>query len=70
MVTQRKCIRLNITVNAQGQIIESGKVELNKSEVGHEMQSRAKTKAVLVVSGRSTNTHACMHDMAYLWKWE
>ena len=46
MVTQRKGNTLNITTNAQGQKIESGKVEVNKSEVGHEMQSRAKTNVL------------------------
>ena len=39
MVTQRKGNMLNITMNAQGQNVESGKVEFNKSEVGHEIQS-------------------------------
>ena len=36
MVTQRKGNTLNITMNGQGQNMESGKVELNKSEVGNE----------------------------------
>ena len=31
---------LNITTNAQQQNMESGKVELNKSEVDNEIQSR------------------------------
>ena len=48
IVTQRKGNMLNITMNAQGQNIESGKVEVNKSEVGNEMQSRAKTNILTV----------------------
>ena len=48
MVTQRKGNTLNITMNAQGQNTESGKVEVNKSEVGNEMQSRAKTNVLTI----------------------
>ena len=39
-LTQRKGNMLNITTNAQGQNMESGKVEVNKSEVDNEIQSR------------------------------
>ena len=38
MVTQRKGNTLNITMNAQEQNVESGKIDVNKSEGGHEMQ--------------------------------
>ena len=48
MVTQRKGNTLNITMNAQGQNVEAGKIKVNKSEVGHEMQSRAKTIVLTV----------------------
>ena len=48
IVTQRKGNMLNITMNAQVQTMEIGKVEVNKSEVGHEMQSRAKTNVLTV----------------------
>ena len=58
---------LNITLNAQEQNIESGKVEVNKNEVGHEMQSRVKTnvltdadKCCSCGKWQDTNTHACM----------
>ena len=72
MVTQRKGNMLNITMNAQGQNMESGKVEVNKSEVGHEMQSREKTNVLTVADkccscgdGRSTSTHACMPQLIF-----
>ena len=48
MVTQKKGNTLNITMNVQGQNMEYGKVELNKSEVGNEMQSRAKTSVLTI----------------------
>ena len=76
MVKQRKGNTLNITTYAQGQKIESGKVEVNKSEVGNEMQSRAKTN---VLTGADKccccgkwqeYKYPCMHAMGYLWKWE
>ena len=48
MVKQRKGNTLNITMNAQGQNVEAGKIKVNKSEVGHEMQSRTKTIVLTV----------------------
>ena len=76
MVTQRKGTMWNITMNAQGQNVESGRVVVNKSEVGHEMQSRAKTN-LLTVAEKSCSCgkwqeykYPCMHAMAYLQKWE
>ena len=48
MVTQRKGNMLNITTNGQGQNIESGKMEVNESEVGNEMQSRAMTNVLTI----------------------
>ena len=74
MVTQRKGNMLSITTNAQGQNLESGKVEVNKSEVGHEMQSRARTD-VLTVADKCCSCgkwqeykYPCMHAVAYLQK--
>ena len=76
MVTQRKGNMMNITTKAQGQNIESGKMEVNKSEVGNEMQSRAKTN-VLTIADKCCSCgkwqeykYPCMHAMAYPWKWE
>ena len=63
-------------MNAQGQNIESGKIEVNKSEVGHEIQSRAKTN-VLTVGDKCCSCskwqeykYPSLHAMAYLHKWE
>ena len=65
---------LNITMIAQGQNPESGKVEVNKSEVDNEMQSRAKTN-ILTIADKCCSCgkweeykYPCMHAMAYLWK--
>ena len=66
MVTQRKGNTLNITMNAQGQNIESGKVEMNKSKVPNEMQSRAKTN-ILTIADKCCSfgkyKYPCMHEM-------
>ena len=64
------------TIYAHGQNIESGKIEVTKSEVGIEIQSRAKTN-VLTVAEKCCSCgkwqeykYPCMHTMAYFQKWE
>ena len=67
---------LNITMYAHGHNLESGKIEVTKSEVGNEMQSRAQSN-VLTVADKCCSCgkwqeykYPCTHAMAYFWKWE